>query len=188
VEALEVPIPPLHFGRRARGKLDDKTGFFSGKFSDLDSFVPKNLSWRIVASKMGSIYDILGKFVPITIGLKADLRKVVLATSSWDEAMLPDLRSKWIQDFWKLEQLRGIKFHRPRMPDTAVDKSMRLITAVDAALESIIIGSWGCFRLRGGGWSSQLILGRGLLAPPNGTIPKNELEGILWWLKYVLGH
>ena len=82
MEALEVPIPPLHFGCCAHGKLDDITIFFSRKFSDLNSIVPKNLSQRIVASKMDSIFDILGKFVPITIGLKADLRKVVIATIS----------------------------------------------------------------------------------------------------------
>ena len=34
VEAVQVKIPVLHFGSRRRGKLDDKTTFFYGKFAD----------------------------------------------------------------------------------------------------------------------------------------------------------
>ena len=117
VDAIEVPIPLLHFSRRSRGKLDDKTTFFEGDFSLLDKFVPVNLSRRVVTSKIASIYDVLGKYAPITIGLKADLRKVVLATQSWDEAMCIDLRNKWVENLWKVEQLRGIKFNHPRMPE-----------------------------------------------------------------------
>ena len=50
VEAVEVPIPLLHFSRRARGRLDEKTSFFDGDFGDMDSFVPANLSRRMVTS------------------------------------------------------------------------------------------------------------------------------------------
>ena len=108
VEAVEVPIPRLHFSRRSRGRLDDKTSFFEGEFGDIDKFVPIDLSRRMVASKLASIYDIVGKFVPILIGLKADLREVVINTLTWDEPMSLDLRNKWLENFWKVEQLRGI--------------------------------------------------------------------------------
>ena len=193
VDVVEIPIPILHFGRRSRGKLDEKTTFFDGDFADLNKFVPVNLSRRMVTSKMASIYDVLGKFAPLTIGFKSDLRKVVLATQSWDEAMDSNLRNKWLENLWKVEQLRGIKFHRPRMPDDAVSSSMRLITAVDAAEVSIMIGCWGSFQRKDGTWSSQHIIGRGLLAPPNGTIPKNELEALCggsnlsWVVRKALG-
>lgn len=193
VEAVEVPIPKLHFSRRSRGRLDDNTSFFEGEFGDLDKFVPIDLSRRMVASKLASIYDIVGKFVPIMIGLKADLRDVVINTMTWDEPMSLDLRNKWLENFWKVEQLRGIQFTRPRMPETAVSTKMRLITGVDAALLALIMGCWGCFKLRDGSWSCQFIIGRGLLAPPNGTIPKNELESLCggsnlsWVVRKALG-
>ena len=58
------------------------------------------------------------------------------------------------------------------MPEDALNSNMRLITAVDAAEVSLIIGCWGSFQKRDGTWSSQHIIGRGLLVPPNGTIPK----------------
>ena len=55
---------------------------------------------------------------------------------------------------------------------------MRLVTCVDAAEVSLMIGCWGCFEKSDGTWSSQHIIGRGLLAPQNSTIPKNELESL----------
>ena len=153
VDAVQVKIPALHFGSRRRGKLDDKTTVFYGKFADLEKFVPAALSRRTVTSKFAGIFDILGKFVPVLIGLKLDLREVVRMTTSWDEPMPSDLRNKWLTNFWKLEQLRGINFHRAVMPQNAVDTKMRIITGVDAALDAMIIGCWGGCKLMDGSWS-----------------------------------
>ena len=178
VDALEVRIPKLHFGKRKRGKLDENTVMFDGKFGDLDNFVPKKLSRKQIASKLASIFDMCGKFAPVLIGLKVDLREVVKATESWDEPVSDLLRNKWVSNFWKLEQLRGISFHRPIMPDSAVSPKMRVITCIDASLEAMMFGSWGCFQLKDGSWSCRLIIGRGLLAPSNSTIPKNELDAL----------
>ena len=68
-----MKIPVLYFGSRRRGKLDNKTTFFDGKFEDLEKFVPVALTRRIVASKFAGILDILGKFVLVLIGLKLNL-------------------------------------------------------------------------------------------------------------------
>ena len=69
-----------------------------------------------------------------------------------------------------------MKFHQPIIPGNAINSVMRPFTAVDASLDAMIMGCWGCFELYYGGWSCQLIIGRGLLAPENGTVPKNELK------------
>ena len=57
-----------------------------------------------MTSKMASIYDIVGKLAPIIIELKADLRDVVVATTtvSWDEPISQELRRKWVKNFLKL--------------------------------------------------------------------------------------
>ena len=78
VEAVEVPNPKLHFSRRVQGMLDDKTTFFEGDFKDMENFVPACLSRRMVTTKMASIYDIVGKFAPIIIGLKAGQRETAM--------------------------------------------------------------------------------------------------------------
>ena len=73
--------------------------------------------------------------------------------------------------------MRGIKFSRARMPEDAVSTDMNVILAGDSAGEVKSAGAWARFKLKNGKFSSQLLIGRTLLA--NETIPKNELEALL---------
>ena len=41
LDLLEIPIPPLHFSKKVRGRLDIGTKVFDGSFGDLEIFVPK---------------------------------------------------------------------------------------------------------------------------------------------------
>ena len=82
-----------------------------------------------------------------------------------------------VKNFWKLEQLRGMKFHQPIIPGNAINSVMRPFTAVDASLDAMIMGCWGCFEVDSQ-WSCQLIIGWGLLAPATRTVRKNELESL----------
>ena len=89
--------------------------------------------------------------------------------------------------------LRGLKFSRPIMPVDAIDSKMRLLTGADAGDPVIMVGSWGGFRRRDGTWSCQQILGRNVLADPNSTIPKKELNALTgasnmgWIIRNALG-
>ena len=88
---LEVKIPPLHFGKKNRGRLGDKVKIF-GNFGLspaetlklLDDFVPKKLTRRMVASKKASIFDILGKLAVILITSSVLLRLTMKNTSGND--------------------------------------------------------------------------------------------------------
>ena len=97
VDCIEVPIPDLHFGTRRRGRVDERVPRFSGVKEDIDRFVPIKLTRRKIASKVASIYDLLGKLSPIFAGLKADLSNVVKTTSGWDDIVSSDIRSKWVE-------------------------------------------------------------------------------------------
>ena len=110
--------------------------------------------------------------------LKADLSEVVKSTIGWDDAVSLEVRSKWVENFWKIEKLKGIKFTRARMPLDAVDCQMRMITLVDAAMGIIMLGTWVGFKRQNGLWSCQHLIGRPLLAKEDSTIPKNELQGL----------
>ena len=63
IDSVMVKINLLHFGRKSRGKLDEKTEFFlsTGDFIEdkkrLDKFCPK-LTRRICASKAASVFDL----------------------------------------------------------------------------------------------------------------------------------
>ena len=103
------------------------------------------LSRRQIASKLASIFDLT-----VIMGLKADQREVVLATESWDDAVPQNLCGKWVKNRWKLEQLRGMKFHQPIIPGNAINCVLRPITAVDASLDAMIMGCWVFFELSNG--------------------------------------
>ena len=177
VDSVEVPIPPFHFGRPRRGRLDDQIAIFSGSsVTDLDKFIPQKITRRIVTRLTARIFDIRGFLAPILVGLRSDIRLTVSSTQGWDDCLSSELRSKWVSNFWKVEQLRGLRFQRAVMPLDAIDSNLRLLGAGDAALEAEMMGVWGGFLRKCGTWSCQLIMGRGILAPKDGTIPKNELE------------
>ena len=146
IDAIEVKIPLLHFNKKRRGKLPEDTKFFDIKTMTIDDFVPKKLNRRQVTSKLASVFDVMGHLAPVLSGLKSDLRNVVKNTANWNDAMPSTLRNKWLDNFLKLERLRGIKFHRPVMPADALNCKMRLLVCVDAAKENLIIGTWGGFR------------------------------------------
>ena len=50
VDTVSVKIPPLHFGKKSRGKLVVGTEIFEGSFEDLEKFIPNPLSRRQVVS------------------------------------------------------------------------------------------------------------------------------------------
>ena len=194
IDTLEVKIPPLHFGKKSRGRLVIGTEIFDGEIQDLDAFVPKTLTRRMVFSKYGALWDILGKLTPITASMKQLLRKTVTATEGWDDEMPETLRSSWLREFWRLEQLKGLRFQRARMPSDAVDAKMRMIAAADAADCLKIVGVWVGFRRQDGSFSCQLLIGRSLLSKEDSTIPKEELDALtagsnlLWISRLALDH
>ena len=175
---MEIPIPELHFGPVRRGKVDESVPRFSGSKEDLDAFMPKKFTRKMAVSKVASVWDLLGKYAPIMGGLKLDIRKTMKLTEGWTDPMPEIMRSKWVENLWKIEGLKGIRFCRAHMPIDAVEEKLRTITLVDAAEELVMIGVWVGFLRKNGSWSNQHLIGRCLLADENSTIPKNELQGL----------
>ena len=121
---------------------------------------------------------------------KLSLREACELTNDWDDSVPADLRSKWVDNIWRLEQLRGIKFKRARMPADAISTDMSVIIAVDASGVIKCAAAWARFKLKNGKYSCQLLFGRVLLA--SDKIPRNELEALLmgsnlgWILMLIL--
>ena len=180
LDFLEIPIPPLHFSKKFRGRLEIGTDVFDGHFiEDLEKFVPAKLTRKQILSKKASLFDVLGKLTPISSKLSFDLRKAIRETSSWDEAVSEQMRSKWIGNFLMLEKLRGIKFQRARMPENAVSDRMNLIICGDTAKDFVkICGVWARFPLDDGSFSCQHLISRSLLGDDESSIPKEELEAL----------
>ena len=181
-DMLEVAIPPLHFSKKKRGRLESKVETFTSTevtneqlMQDLDKFVPEKLTRRMVTSKKASIFDITGKLVPNLVSSTILLRKTMQETRGWDDPISSELRTKWLKQFLLWEKLKGVQFSRAMMPIDAINSRMRLIVAADAAKPSMIVGSWAGFKRKNGEHSCSQLLGRSLLPPENSTIPKDEL-------------
>lgn len=180
LDFLEIPIPPLHFSKKSRGRLVLGTEVFDGHFiEDMEQFVPKDLNCKMILSKKASLFDVTGKFTPVSAKLSLDLRRAIKETSDWNEVVSDMTRSKWVQNFFLLEQLKGLKFTRARMPLDAVSSDMHIIVAGDTASSLVkICGVWGRFKLRNGLYSCQHIISRSLLGDIDSSIPKEELEAL----------
>ena len=130
----------------------------------------------MILSKKASFFDVTGKFTPISAKLSLDLRRAIKETNDWNEIVSDSLRSKWVQNFFLLEQLRGLKFSRARMPSNAVSNEMDIIIAGDvASLFVKICGVWARFKLDDGNYSCQHLISRSLLGDMDSSIPKEEL-------------
>ena len=180
VDCVEIPIPKLHFSKKSRGRLVIGTEVYDGHtLADMDKFVPAALTRRMVVSKKASLFDVLGKLTPISARLSLDLRKVMRDTEDWNDSVSPMLRERWVENFLLLEQLRGIKFSRARLPEDAISADMDLIIAGDTAKEFVkICGVWARFKLKNGSFSNQHLIGRSLLGDDDSSIPKEELESL----------
>ena len=197
IDSLEVKYAPLHFGSVSRGRLTAGTQVFEGKFGtleEMDIFVPKKLTKRMIISKFMGVFDLLAKLLPLTARMKRDVRAMMKATSTWDEAVTDEHRTTWVKNFWDLERCKGLKYTRPRMPTDAVNTKMRLMVLVDAAKELLVIWAGVGFERKNGSWSSAYLIGRSLLASSDSTTPRAEMEALvacsnmMWILRQALAN
>ena len=192
VDSIQIKVPPLHFGKKSRGRLAIGTEIFSGSFGDLEKFIPKNLTRRQVVSKYAEIFDFVGKWVPVTASMKLHIRKAVKETDSWDGVLSAESRAQWIKNFWRIQKLKGIHYNRAVIPIDAANTELELIAIGDAANDMKICGVWGRFIRKNGQYSCRLIIGRSLLCKENSSIPKEELEALtatsnlLWMVRRSL--
>ena len=192
LDTLQVKIPPLHFGKKIRGKLKVGTEIFDGNFGDLCSFVPERLTRRQVVSKFASVFDPYGKLCPVTAAMKQHCRMAVMETEGWDDPITPETRTLWLKNFWQLHSLKGVMFMRARIPEDAASTDLTLVCAVDAANQIKAAGVYARFPRKNGKFSSQLLIGRSLLAKEGSSIPKEELEAavigsnLLWIVRKSL--
>ena len=133
IDTVSVKIPPLHFGKKSRGKLRVGTEVFDGSFEDLEKFVPQKLTRRMAVSKFAALFDMLGHLTPETAKMKLNVSDATKETDAWDDAVPPELRQKIVKDLWRLFKLQGLKFRRAVIPDDAVNLKAHLTACVDAA-------------------------------------------------------
>ena len=177
IDSFSLKVQPLHFGKKRRGKYADDLVKFSG--GSIEQFVPEVLTRRMCTSVAARIYDVPGLLAPLSLKLKFDLRKLILADPSWDTPISDSLRRLWIMNFKFIEEVRDILYVRAKVPEDALRCTVRLWLLCDGSPDGgmMVTAYSGCERANGS-WSSQLLCAKNLLTPQGWTTPQTELHAL----------
>ena len=135
----------------------------------------KNITRRMVISKIAEIWDPVGIWEPYKLQLKLDNH--ALNGIDWDAPLDKDIQKHWTNRFQEFIDLPEMKITRCVIPTDAVDpNSVRLLCMSDAAEKAGGCAIYASYLLRNGNYSCMLLTARSKLM--NQKIPRNELEGI----------
>ena len=139
---------------------------------------PPEITRTNCTSVTARIFDISGLLAPLLLKLKSDLRKLITFEPSWKLPIPDHQRAVWVNNFKIIEEVRDILYVRCSIPSDAVSSKARILLLADAADDGIIFAAYVGYLRKCGSWSSDLLFGKGLLAPENWTIPQKELHGV----------
>ena len=165
-DKLQLAGGLLNFSKKHRGKRAKKEEYWK---------VPNKLSKRIIAGKVGEVFDIAGFVAPIIAGFKLDIRKLIELCCGWDDRIPDKYRDVWLSNFQLMEQIGDLIYNRAVVPSNAVDMNVEIIGAGDASEKMACSGSYIRFKLRDNGYSCQLILAKTKIVPGDTTLPRAEL-------------
>ena len=165
LDLLSLNFSELNFGKAARGRKDPK----------LTGIIPDKFTRRDCAAKVGEIFDLGGKLVPLIASFKIDLSVLTRRNISWDDYIPEDLVSSWRSNFELMSKLGDLRYRRCVVPEDALNLDMETIEMADASLEMACAVIYARFKRKNGQFSCQLIFARSKIVPLNMTIPRAEL-------------
>ena len=171
--------PCLDFtGILHRGKLLFPNPFCGNTIQELDLFVPKHLTLRMVASKTGKFWDPAGLAEAWFLGIKHILRLSTQAVSrNWDDSLPSDLRDLWVTKFWEMIKISRIAYPRCTFPLGVNYTELIILGLSDMGL----IGKLQCFyslkKISDENYHVQLIYSKSRLAD-NKSVPCQELDSL----------
>ena len=164
-DLLSLNVGDLNFAKRQRGKKPEAKS----------NIIPSVLTKRHCASKVGEIYDLLGKTTPITATFKIDLHDLVLRKLDWDDPIPSELRDTWLNNFQLMQDLRSIHFKRCIIPEDALSLQIETIDAADASEVVACSAIYARIKRRDGSYHCQLIFSRSKLLPDGISQPRGEM-------------
>lgn len=164
-DLLSLNIGDLNFAKRKRGKKPE------GKFN----IIPTVLTKRHCASKVGEIYDLLGKTTPLTASFKIDLHDLALRKLDWDDPIPFELRETWLNNFQLMQDLKSVQFKRCIIPEDALSLEIETIETADASEVIACSAIYARIKRRNGLYHCQLIFSRSKILPNGISQPRGEL-------------
>ena len=183
-DVIFLKMKPLHFSREK--KVPEDQMYDGEELKDMQEFVPKELTLRMVVSKIASMYDPLGLVTAWKAGAKNLIRLSTEAVGcfgpdgneKWDNPLPEDLRSRWIVKFHEMEQIKLIGFQRNTLPKQAIVTEQALICFVDAGEMSKNQYTYILSKIGDHSWHSQLIYAKTQLRDTGRSIPNEELDSL----------
>ena len=177
LDVYRLNIPSLYFGKKKRGKVPSNIEIYNGSMP-IEDFTPAKITRRQCAGVVARVWDIMGKVAPVLLKLRHDLRRLIVSNPEWDSPLTMEIRASWIDNFKIIEDLRDIMYVRCSIPEDALRTTARILIQVDAADVGIMIAAYIGYERQNGTWSCSHLLGKGLLAPEQLTLPQKELQGL----------
>ena len=135
----------------------------------------KNISRRMVISKLAEVYDPIGLWEPLKLQLKLEAK--LLNGIDWDVALEPDMQNHWKRRFQQFLDIPKMVAKRCIIPDDAVDPdNIRLVCLSDAAESAGGCTVYATCLRKNGTYSCQLLSAKSRMM--KFSIPRNELEAI----------
>ena len=175
-DVIHPGVSELNLNRKTKGNIkpNDKPVISE---EDADEILEsKQLTRRLVISKISEIYDPLGLWEPLKLQLK--LLSAGLGSRPWDEKLNQNEQEFWkniLRRFVRFGELSALRF---TLGDNLENQaSLRLVCMSDAGQGAggavIYVGS----RTQTSTWTSSLLCSKSRLM--KGTVPRNELSAIL---------
>ena len=97
---------------------------------------------------------------------------------AWDDPISEKQRLRWTTNFKMIEDIRDIHYSRCVVPENATSLKADFWILCDAAEIGVMVGCYASFPLPDNKRSCSNVLGKGLLAPDEWTIPRKELSAL----------
>ena len=154
-DMLFLNIGDLNFAKRQRGK----------KLTGKVNVIPEKLTKGDCVSKVGEIYDLLGRITPITASFKLDLRDHSSLKLDWDDYISEELQKTWLNNFGIMQDVKSLSFHRCIVPEDAESLDIETIDTADASCSLACSAIYARFKRKCGTFSCQLIFSRSKILP-----------------------
>ena len=105
-----------------------------------------------------------------------DLVELTKRKLDWDDEVPADLKVVWLQNFKDMKLLDDVRFKRAVVPPDAINLDIQTIDFGDASTSLICAAVYARFKLKGGGYSCQLVFSKSKVIPEEMSMPRSELS------------
>lgn len=164
-DMLSLSIQDLNFCKKRRGK----------KAEAQTNVLPETITRRNCASRVGEVFDLVGRFCPVTATFKLDLHSLCELGVDWEESIPKELVTTWKQNFEMISKLGEIRFRRAIVPPDALNLNIETIEMADASESLACSALYVRFKRKNGRYHCQILFARTKILPKDMGPPRAEL-------------